>query len=77
MTVTGRGGPWSCETSRFPNFLDNRLIYGGKVSELFRKLKRNYNITVIQKYSERSKTCIVFARSEAGIVDYPSQGMDV
>jgi hypothetical protein len=26
--VTGRGGPWHCETSRLPHFLDNRLIEG-------------------------------------------------
>jgi hypothetical protein len=25
IPVTGRGGPWGCETSRFLHFLDNRL----------------------------------------------------
>jgi hypothetical protein len=29
IPVTGRGGPWSCETSRLPLFLDNRLKDGG------------------------------------------------
>jgi hypothetical protein len=30
ITVTGRGSPQSCETSRFPHFLDNRLSDGGE-----------------------------------------------
>jgi hypothetical protein len=29
--ITGRGGPWGCETSRLPRFLDNRVTDGGKV----------------------------------------------
>jgi hypothetical protein len=31
--VTGRGGPYGCEMSRFPHFLDNRLTDGGKVCQ--------------------------------------------
>jgi hypothetical protein len=30
--VTGRGGPYGCETSRLPHFLDNRLTDGGEIS---------------------------------------------
>jgi hypothetical protein len=29
IPVTGRGGPYGCETSRLPHFLDNRLTDGG------------------------------------------------
>jgi hypothetical protein len=29
--VTGREGPWGCETSRLPHFLDNRLTDGDEV----------------------------------------------
>jgi hypothetical protein len=35
--VTGRGGPWGCETSRLPYFLYNRLTDGGKVFSLTRQ----------------------------------------
>jgi hypothetical protein len=31
IPVTGRGGPYGCETSRLPHFLDNRLTDGGEV----------------------------------------------
>jgi hypothetical protein len=31
VPVTGRGGPYGCETSRLPYFLDNRLTDGGEV----------------------------------------------
>jgi hypothetical protein len=31
LPVTGGGGPYSCETSRLPHFLDNRLTDGGEV----------------------------------------------
>jgi hypothetical protein len=34
IRVTGRGGPWSCETSRLPHLLDSRLRDGGEVSSL-------------------------------------------
>jgi hypothetical protein len=35
--VTGRGGgPWGCETSRFPHFLDSRLTNGDEVVSLTR-----------------------------------------
>jgi hypothetical protein len=37
MHVTGRGGPKSCETSRFPHFLDNWLTYGGEVVSLMHR----------------------------------------
>jgi hypothetical protein len=30
IPVTGRGGPWGCETSRLPHFLDNRPTDGGE-----------------------------------------------
>jgi hypothetical protein len=29
--LTGRGGPYGYETSRFPHFLDNRFTDGGEV----------------------------------------------
>jgi hypothetical protein len=32
IPVTGRGGPYGCETSRLPHFLDNRITDGGEVS---------------------------------------------
>jgi hypothetical protein len=32
IPVTGRGGPYGCETLRLPHFLDNRLTDGGEVS---------------------------------------------
>jgi hypothetical protein len=32
IPVTGRGGPYGCETSRLSHFLDNRLTDGGEVS---------------------------------------------
>jgi hypothetical protein len=38
MRVTGRGGPWGCETSRLPDYLDNRLTEGGEVISLTRRL---------------------------------------
>jgi hypothetical protein len=31
IPVTGRGGATGCETSRLPQFLDNRLTDGGEV----------------------------------------------
>jgi hypothetical protein len=34
IPVTGRGGPWICETSRLPHFPDNRLTDGGEVVSL-------------------------------------------
>jgi hypothetical protein len=34
MPVPGRGGPQGCETSRLPQFLDNRLTDGGEVFSL-------------------------------------------
>jgi hypothetical protein len=34
ILVTGRGGPYGCETSRFPHFLDNRLTECGEVVSL-------------------------------------------
>jgi hypothetical protein len=38
ISVTGRGGPQDCETSKFPHFLDNRLTDGGKVVSRRRRL---------------------------------------
>jgi hypothetical protein len=35
--VTGRGGPYVCEMSRLPHFLDSRLIDGGEVVSLTRR----------------------------------------
>jgi hypothetical protein len=35
--VTGRGGPYGCETSKLPRFLDNRLTDGGEVDSLTRR----------------------------------------
>jgi hypothetical protein len=37
ISVTGRGGPYGCETSRLPHFPDNRLIDGGEVVSLTRR----------------------------------------
>jgi hypothetical protein len=35
--VTGRGGPWSCETSRLAHFLDIRLTDDGEVVSITRQ----------------------------------------
>jgi hypothetical protein len=35
--VTGRGGPWGCETSRISHFLDSRLTEGGEDVSLIRR----------------------------------------
>jgi hypothetical protein len=32
ISVTGREGPYVCETSRLPSFLDNRFTDGGEVA---------------------------------------------
>jgi hypothetical protein len=34
IAVTSRGGPWGCETSRLPYFLENWLTDGGEVVSL-------------------------------------------
>jgi hypothetical protein len=34
IPITGRGGPYVCEMSRLPHFLDNRLTDGGEVVSL-------------------------------------------
>jgi hypothetical protein len=34
IPVTGREGPYSCETSRLSHFLDNQLTDGGEVVSL-------------------------------------------
>jgi hypothetical protein len=36
IPVTGHGGPYGCETSELPHFLDNRLTDGGEVVSLTR-----------------------------------------
>jgi hypothetical protein len=36
IPVTGRGGPWGCETSSLPHFVDNRITDGGEVVSLTR-----------------------------------------
>jgi hypothetical protein len=37
IPVTGRGGPYGCEMSRLPHFLENRLTGGGEVVSLTRR----------------------------------------
>jgi hypothetical protein len=37
IPVTGCGGPYGCETSRLPHFVDNRLTDGGKVVNIMRR----------------------------------------
>jgi hypothetical protein len=37
ISVTDLGGPYGCETSRLPHFLDNRFINGGKVVSITRQ----------------------------------------
>jgi hypothetical protein len=37
IPVTGRGGPWGCETSRLPHILDNRITDGSEVVILKRR----------------------------------------
>jgi hypothetical protein len=34
IPVTGSGGPYSCETSKIPRFLDSRLTDGGEIVSL-------------------------------------------
>jgi hypothetical protein len=36
ISVTGLGGPYGCETSRLPHFVDNRLTDGGEIVSLKR-----------------------------------------
>jgi hypothetical protein len=37
IPVTGPGGPWGCEMSVLPHFVDNRLTDGGEVINLTRR----------------------------------------
>jgi hypothetical protein len=37
IPVTGHEGPYGCETSWLPRFLDNRLTDGGEVVSLMRR----------------------------------------
>jgi hypothetical protein len=37
IPVTGREGPYGCETSRLPHFLDKRLTDGGEIVSLMRR----------------------------------------
>jgi hypothetical protein len=41
ISVTGRGGPWVCEMSRLPHFLESRLTDGGEVVSI--TLRPNFN----------------------------------
>jgi hypothetical protein len=38
ITITGHGGPYGCEVSRLPHFLDSWLTDGGKVVSLTHQL---------------------------------------
>jgi hypothetical protein len=38
IPVTGHGGPYSCETSRFPHFIDKQLTDGSETVSLMRRL---------------------------------------
>jgi hypothetical protein len=38
LSITGHGGPYGCETSKLPHFLDNQLTDGGEVVSLTRQL---------------------------------------
>jgi hypothetical protein len=38
ILATGRGGPYGCDMSRLPHFLDNRLTDGDEVVSLTRWL---------------------------------------
>jgi hypothetical protein len=42
IRVTSRGGPYGCETSRLPHFLDNRLTDGAEVVSLTRRPSAPY-----------------------------------
>jgi hypothetical protein len=37
ISVTGRGGPYGCETSRLPHYLGSRLTDGGAVVSFTRR----------------------------------------
>jgi hypothetical protein len=37
IVITGRGGPYGCETARLPQSSDNRLTDGGKLVGLRRR----------------------------------------
>jgi hypothetical protein len=37
IAVTGRGGPYGCETSRLPQYLENRLTDSGEVVIITRR----------------------------------------
>jgi hypothetical protein len=37
IPVTGRGGPYGCETSRLPHFLYSRLTDGGEAASFTRR----------------------------------------
>jgi hypothetical protein len=37
IPVTVRGGPYGCETSRFPHLLDSKLINGGEIVSVTRR----------------------------------------
>jgi hypothetical protein len=39
IPVTGREGPWGCETLRVSHYVDSRLKDGSKVVSLMRRLR--------------------------------------
>jgi hypothetical protein len=42
IPVAGREGPYICESSRLPHFLDNRLTDGGEVVSLMHHKDTEY-----------------------------------
>jgi hypothetical protein len=52
IPVTGRRGPYGCETSRLPHFINNRLTDGGEIVSLRRRQPSKIpGISFFQKHS--------------------------